>query len=308
MLAGLRVMDASHLIANIVHPIGMAFSILVLVIIMLLGIVDYRLINRMTLRLIASIVIANLITHAAEYFPYRISYDLDSDLCRGLAAFRMFSRTFYCFTNLAISFHLYKRVVLLEESKWKSELTTWVIIFLAITPFMLLYYFIGAFNDTVNRGSCVPGCSNPVFDKVFHFVVSILNIVTMLVAIYVTFAGFRSLNHWTTYYATYQVDEEAEKQRFQHDKTKMAQRSFLYPLSTIIVLLVESVFYFVYGCGLMINELVAPMIATSGLAGTITAIVFFLDPALWHSSNIAIRKLRNLSKGKFYNRIVKYTY
>lgn len=286
--------DGRHLISRIVYPIGMTMSCIILLIICILALIDRKLVNRMTLRLIGAIAITNFIEHWAEYFPYRQLYILGSTKCEVIVGFRMFARTFYCFTQLAISYHLFRRVVQLKESSWKYELITWGVITAATIPFVVLYYFIGVFGDTELKGKCIPG--NPVNEannRLFSIIASLLNFTTIVVCIFVTIIGHRSLNQWIDHYAQTNLDSDFDQEKFKNEKTKLAQRSFLYPLTTCIVLPIETIYYFLIGCGLEIDELVSPMIVTSGLSGTLTAIIFFVDPALWHSASLAKERVKS---------------
>jgi membrane-bound ClpP family serine protease len=81
----------------------------------------------------------------------------------------------------------------------------------------------------------------------------------------------------------------------------MAQRSFLYPLSTCITLPFEAIFLILYGCGLFVFELGIPKAITLGLSGLLTGIAFVIDPATHQAFKSAYYQVTNKNQCKKFN-------
>jgi hypothetical protein len=117
-------MNLPALVGAIIHPIGIFCSILVLFSIISIATVNRDLANRITVRLIAAIAFGDLISHTAElYASFGGGLNLRSPLCHTVNGIRLFGRTFYAFTNIAICFHLYRSLVLLKNQLGKSKYT-----------------------------------------------------------------------------------------------------------------------------------------------------------------------------------------
>jgi hypothetical protein len=123
-------MDVIFTLNTVLHPIGMACASLVITSIIGLGIINKKLANRITVCLIATIAFTDLLAHIGEYVSITNANLIEgSAACTVLNGFRLFARAFYCFTNIAICFHLYRGLVLLKKSTWKFEVIAYIVTF-----------------------------------------------------------------------------------------------------------------------------------------------------------------------------------
>ncbi|KXN72648.1 hypothetical protein CONCODRAFT_4510 [Conidiobolus coronatus NRRL 28638] len=210
-------------------PIGMEGAIFVLSSIFILWLIDSKLVNRLTIRLIAAISFADLLNHIGLYVSITQAKGMWDNLCYTLAGFQTFTRTFYNLTYLAICFHLYRSLVLLKKSSIKFELTIWIGIWVVIIPLMTIYYFLGAFTGSLQKGGCNPGSRDPLYNKIFSAITGTFCLLTMITCLVTTVIGHRSLTKWINSYANSNLREDSDQDNFKKQRLKMAERSFLYP-------------------------------------------------------------------------------
>jgi hypothetical protein len=276
-----------------IHPIGMTCAILVLVSIIGLTLINKNLANRMTVRLIAAIAFADLLTHVGEFYSAsNIGLPNGTPLCTAVSVFRSFSRTFYCFTNLAICFHLYRSLVLMKKSTWKVEIYTWTVTVIMVVVFTLIYYALGVFSGKARR-SCNPGADSKTMNTIYFLVVGILDLITIAVGIFTTIMGHRNLNKWIDVYSNTISERGEHIDKLTQDRRKMASRSFLYPLSTCITLIFEALLLILNAFGIMILEISIPKTITVGLSGFLTALAFSIDPATHIAFKSAYYQIKN---------------
>jgi hypothetical protein len=282
------------------HPIGLVCSILVLLSIITLAIINKQLANRMTVRLIAAIAFADLLTHTGEiYSAVNIGLPRGTPLCTAVSIFRSFSRTFYCFTNMAICFHLYRGLVLLKKSTLRYEIYTWIVTLAMVILFTCVYYSLGVFTGKLGRPACNPGADSKTMNRIYFLFVGFIDLITILVGIFTTIVGRRSLNKWINSYADNRTRRLDDQNKFKRDRRKMATRSFLYPLATCITLPFEALLLILNSFGIMVLQISIPKTITVGLSGLLTGLAFALDPAAhkaFYSAYTQIREKRKESK------------
>jgi hypothetical protein len=286
-------------LGTVVLPIGMAGAIFVLSSIFILWIIDSKLVNRLTIRLIAAISFADLLNHIGLYVSITQANGMWNNLCYTLAGFQMFTRTFYNLTNLAICFHLYRSLVLLEKSSLKLELMIWLGIWVTVIPLMIIYYFLGAFTGSLQKGGCNPGSRDPLYNKVFSAIAGTFCLLTIIACLVTTVVGHRSLTKWINSYANSNLKQDSDQEKFKKQRRKMAERSFLYPLATLITLPAETIFNYLNVLGRREPKVIIAMTLTGGLSGLLTAGAFLIDPAAWSAFQAAKLKSATWICGKW---------
>ncbi|KXN74342.1 hypothetical protein CONCODRAFT_2547 [Conidiobolus coronatus NRRL 28638] len=283
----------------IIHPIGMACSILVIASIVTILCINKKISNRMTIRLVAAIAIGDLMIHAGEYYSATHGdVERASPLCIRVNAFRLFSRNFYCFTNLTICFHLYRSYVKLKQPNWKYEIFTWTIMLALTIIFTLIYYFMGAFTGLKHPTGCKPGAESHTMDAIFTLIKALLEVFTIVTCVTTSIIGHRSLNNWIEAYASARENESEDREQFVKEGKKMAERSFLYPLSTTLTLPFEAIFLILIVCGKFVPQLTIPMAISSGITGVLTFIAFSIDPYIHSAFKEAYHNIRGTNKPK----------
>jgi hypothetical protein len=281
------------------QPIGLLCALLVLISIAGLAVVDKRLTNRMTVRLIAAIAFADILSHIGEiYAAANGRLPLASSLCSFVNGFRVFSRNFYCFTNIAICFHLYRSLVLLKKSTWRFELYTYIATIFMVTIFTLIYWSFGAFSGVKNKVGCNPGSDDYTLNKVYLLTAGFINVITFSLGIFTTVASHRNLNKYINVYSVTLTEQGENHDLITRERRKMAVRSFLYPLATCVTLPFEAIFIILYGFGLFVFQLGYPTAATLGLSGLLTGIAFAVDPATHSAFRSAYYQLKNRKHSK----------
>jgi hypothetical protein len=281
------------LIGVILHPIGIISCLLVLLSIIGFALIDRKLANRMTVRLIAAIALADLLSHSAElYSAWNGELDLRSNLCHAVIGFRLFGRTFYAFTNLAICFHLYRSLVQIKKSTWKFECITWIVIAVMTAVFTLIYYGLGAFSGVKRKVGCNPGADDKTLNSVFYAIAGLVDLATIVSCVFITITGHRNLNKWINVYSSTLTDGVNDQEQLIKNRRKMAVRSFLYPLSTCITLPFECIFLILNAANVYVPALTICMAITIGISGLLTGIAFIVDPATKLSFKSGYRKLK----------------
>ncbi|KXN73727.1 hypothetical protein CONCODRAFT_3287 [Conidiobolus coronatus NRRL 28638] len=281
-------------IGIVLHPIGIFCSLLVLISIIFLAVVNRELANRITVRLIAAIALADLISHTAElYAAWKRSLALDSRLCHVVNGIRLFGRTFYGFTNIAICFHLYRSLVLLKRSTLKAEMYTWITTLVMVIIFTVIYGLMGAYTAMKNKNGCNPGADDNILNAVFYLIAGFVDLITIIACIFTTIVGHQSLNKWINNYAEARSNQLIDQAKFIKDRKKMAERAFLYPLSACITLPPEAAFHFFNAFGISVLELGITMSVTVGLSGLLTCLAFSFDPAGHKSFKLAYSQIKD---------------
>jgi hypothetical protein len=299
-------MNINSLLNVILQPVGLVSSTLVLLSIIILAIINKQLANRMTVRLIAAIALADMLSHIAEiYASSTNNLPLGTTECAINCAFRSFSRNFYCFTNMAICFHLYRSLVLMKKSTWKFEACTYIITVAMTFIFTIIYWSFGAFTGVKKKVGCNPGSDDKTLNTVYLLMAGFVDLLTIVVGVYTTIAGHRNLNKWINVYSATITEHGEHQDELLKYRKKMAQRSFLYPLSTCITLPFEAIFLILFGCGLFVFELGIPKAITLGLSGLLTGIAFVIDPATHQAIKSVYHKYMN-KNGDTKNHYDKY--
>ncbi|KXN74334.1 hypothetical protein CONCODRAFT_2538 [Conidiobolus coronatus NRRL 28638] len=287
-------MNINSLLNLVFQPIGLISSILVLLSIIGLALINKKLANRMTVRLIAAIAFADILAHIGEiYASSTNNLPLGSIACAVNSGFRVFSRTFYCFTNIAICIHLYRSLVLMKKSTWKFEIYTYIVTIVIVFIFTIIYWSFGAFSGVLKKVGCNPGSDNKTLNAVFLLMMGFVDLLTIVVGIYTSVTGHRNLNKWINVYSATITERGENHEELLKYRKKMAQRSFLYPLSTCITLPFEAIFLILYGCGFFVFELGIPKAITLGLSGLLTGIAFVIDPATHQAFKSAYCQVMN---------------
>ncbi|KXN74338.1 hypothetical protein CONCODRAFT_2542 [Conidiobolus coronatus NRRL 28638] len=275
------------------QPIGMAGAILVLLSILTLAFINSQLANRMTVRLIAAIAFADLFTHAGEYYAAsNVDLALGTPSCTAVSVFRSFSRTFYCFTNFAICYHLYRSLVQLKKSTWKFEVYVWIATIAMTLIFIGIYAGLGVFSGTTRRSGCNPSSDSKVLNTVYFILTGLIDLTVVAVGVFTTIKGRQNLNKWINAYSATLTESGDHQEQLIKDRRKMASRSFLYPLSTCITLPLEGFFLILNGFGIYALGLAIPKVITVGLSGFFTALAFAIDPATHQSFKSAYYQIK----------------
>ncbi|KXN73716.1 hypothetical protein CONCODRAFT_3276 [Conidiobolus coronatus NRRL 28638] len=282
-----------------INPIGMACATAVLLSIIVLAAINKHLANRMTVRLIAIIAFTDLLSHAGEFIAVTNGgLVIGSTSCSVVNGFRLFARTFYCFTNIAICLHLYRAIVLLKKPTWKFEVCCLVLTLGMVLVVFIIYWSLGALRGQVGK-NCNPGVDSKTYHMAFLMIQAFINLITTLICIVSTVICRYYLANWINKYSSNHSDpgQSQDQDEFKKARKKMATRSFLYPLSTCITLPFEAIFLIFNACGIMVIELAALMATTTGLAGVLTAVAFSLDPAAHKAFASAYSQLFIQKKG-----------
>lgn len=281
-------------IGIVLHPIGIICAVLVLLSIIFLTVVNKELANRITVRLIAAIAFADILSHSVElYSSWERTIELNSPTCHVVNGLRLFGRTFYGFTNIAICFHLYRSLVLLKKSTWRTEMYTWIGTLFMVIIFTIIYGLLGAYTGLLRKNGCNPGADDKILNGVFYFMAGTVDLAAILSGIFTTFVGHRSLKKWIDTYADARSNQEMDQAQFKKDRKKMAERSFLYPLSACITLPAEAIFLYLNAFNIYIFELSIVMAVTVGISGFLTFLAFSVDPAAHKSFTSAYRQIRD---------------
>jgi hypothetical protein len=248
----------------------------------------------MTVRLIAAIAFTDLLAHVGEFYSVsNAKLPLGATACEVVIGFRLFARTFYCFTNIAICFHLYRGLVLLKKSTWRFEVLTWVVTIAMVSIFTGIYAGLGAFTGVKNKKGCNPGADDKTLNTIFYWIIGLVNVFTIAIGIFTTIVGHRSLNAWINKYADSRSYKGEDPTKFKKDRRKMAVRSFLYPLSTCITLPFEGLFFILNAFNIYIFEITIPNVLGTGLSGVLTALAFSIDPSTHKAFAAAYAQVRH---------------
>jgi hypothetical protein len=281
-------------IGIVLHPIGIICAVLVLLSIIFLAVVNKELANRITVRLIAAIAFADVLSHSVElYSSWERTLELTSPTCHVVNGLRLFGRTFYGFTNIAICFHLYRSLVQLKKSAWRAEMYTWIATLIMVIIFTVIYGLLGAYTGVNNKNGCNPGADNSILNTIFYLIAGSVDLITIIACIFTTIVGHQSLNKWINNYAEAHSNQLTDQAKFIKDRKKMAERAFLYPLSACITLPPESAFHFFNAFGISVLELGIAMSVTVGFSGLLTCLAFSVDPAAHNSFKSAYFQIKN---------------
>jgi hypothetical protein len=282
------------LVSTVFAYIGLACSCILILSLIIFAIVDLKSVNRVTIRLVIGIAIADFLNHISSILGLGTKKYLGTPYCESLAAVITLDRHLYAFTNIAISYHLYRAIVKLKKPCFKAELALWSVILVIIALFMTFYHFLGVFNGTQNKKSCNPGSNNPTITKTVFGLIGFFNFLAIASGVYATIACHNSLDHWIETYSGKKFKDPREQAQFKAVKLKATKRSFLYPLSAIITLSSEVVlcFWMVIGNPPLIMFTINSNMM--GFKGILTLIAFCMDQAVWSTAKVTYKKISEI--------------
>ncbi|KXN71947.1 hypothetical protein CONCODRAFT_5272 [Conidiobolus coronatus NRRL 28638] len=163
---------------------------------------------------------------------------------------------------------------------------------------MVIFHFIGAFSGTIGKRACNAGADDPTVTKVLYAITAILNFVTIVSGIFVTIVGHKNLGLWIESFSNKEFLDPKDQEEFKAKKHKETQRSFLYPLSTLLTLSTEVVL-----CIWMIFSMPPPAIyivnsIMLGFKGILTLFTFLIDPTAQQALKHTYKKLRGTHTGE----------
>jgi hypothetical protein len=286
-------------IPNIIQYIGLGCSSAVIIILAILALVDITYVNRVTVRLVAGIAIADFIGHISVILILDSKEYIGTSYCRGLAAMTTVARIMYALTNVAICYHLYRAIVYLKKSSFKYELMIWSLLMAATGIIVVVFHFLGVFKENKDKLLCTPGSDVFAIQMVENAVAGLLNIIAVFAGIYTTYIGHRYISQWINKYSNKQMPGGNNQPSFKAKKRKTVQRSFLYPLSTVITLSSELVtcIWSLFGNPTQIIKTFNRY--TTGFKGILTFIAFIVDPAVCDSLRSAYRKITLYMSGNY---------
>ncbi|KXN73734.1 hypothetical protein CONCODRAFT_3294 [Conidiobolus coronatus NRRL 28638] len=254
--------------AYALHPYGIGASVIVLVSIIILTLINKKFTDKMAIRLIFSISLANLVSHLSEYFSVlNGGLALGSTKCATVNGLRLFSRTFYAFTYISASLHLFRSFAQSKKSNLKSEITIWTGTVILSGVFTAIYWALGAFSGKLNKVGCNPGADNFTTNLIFYLTVGSVDLLAIISGIY-------------TFYARSKFNRRVTQISFNVDPSETVVGSFYYPLTTAITLPFEAGFLFFQAFGIFAWALTIPMAVTMALSGVFTAILFVSDTSV----------------------------
>jgi hypothetical protein len=171
----------------------------------------------------------------------------------------------------------------MKKSTWRFEIYTYTVTIVIVFILTAIYWSFGAYSGVLKKVGCNPGSDNKTLNSIFLLIMGFVDLLTIIVGIYTSVAGHRNLNKWINVYSATVTERGDNHEELLKYRKKMAQRSFLYPLSTCVTLPFEAIFLILYGCGLFVFELGIPKAITLGLSGLLTGIAFVIDPATHHA-------------------------
>ncbi|KXN73705.1 hypothetical protein CONCODRAFT_3261 [Conidiobolus coronatus NRRL 28638] len=287
-------MNINDLVNLVIQPIGLACAILVLFSIIGLGIINKRIASSLTVRLIAALAVADILAHIGEIYASANEWlEPGSQLCAVVNGFRVFSRTFYNFINIAICFHLYRSLVLLKKSTLRIELYTWIVTVVMVIIFTFMYWSFGAFIGKENKFVCIPGADSETMNKTFRLMMGITDLITCLVGLFTTIASHRNLNKYINVFSATLTGQGDDQALLVMERRKMAVRSFLYPLSACITLPIQAIFLIFAAFGTFLIQLTIAKNVTLGLSGLLTGIAFAIDPSTHSAFRSAYYRINN---------------
>jgi hypothetical protein len=264
-----------------------------------MAIVDLKSVSRVTIRLVAGIAIADVLTHTSAILAIGSFKYLGSTYCATLAAITTLDRHLYSFTNIAISYHLYRFVVQLKKPSFKAELIVWIAIVVAVAIIMVTYHFLGVFTGETNKKACNPGADNLTITKAVFGLIGLFNFLAIISGIVATVLGHKNLGIWIETFSNKEIIDPKDQEEFKAAKRKETQRSFLYPLSAVLTLSTEVILCFWMVVGnppytiFFINSIMM------GFKGILTLFAFLIDPAVQLALKYTFNKLRNKKDNRF---------
>ncbi|KXN66450.1 hypothetical protein CONCODRAFT_11705 [Conidiobolus coronatus NRRL 28638] len=281
------------LVSTIFAYIGLACSSILILTWLTMAIVDLKSVSRVTIRLVAGIAIADFLNHISSILGLGTKKYLGTPYCESLAAVITLDHHLYAFTNIAISYHLYRVIVKLKKPSFKSELAVWIILLVVISAFMITYHFIGVFSGTENKKSCNPGANNPAITKTVFGLFGLFNLLAIFSGLFVTVKAHKNLGLWIESFSNKEFLDPKDQEEFKAVKRKETQRSFLYPLSAVITLSSEVIL-----CAWMVvgnPPLIMFTINSNmmGFKGILTLFAFLIDPMVQAALKHTYSKLMN---------------
>jgi hypothetical protein len=290
--------DLDVKIGRVLHSIGISFISIVILTLFTLSIISFKLVNRLSIRLIFILSLADFVVHLSELLALGTGYLIGTSRCHVISALRYFGRLFYCSTNILISIHLYRSIIQLKTSSLKLEMYSWLFMLFILSVIMVIMGFLGVYSG-VKKIECRPGSDNFLYFQIEEGLIGVISIVALLTCFIIYLISRKQFNKSITQYADLYITDYVERDKFLVKRNRMLVRSFLYPLATLITLPAPIALSVMDLTGYYRFPIFEILAVSQGLSGILTFIVFSLDPAVWNSLELAKYKVMKKSKGKF---------
>jgi hypothetical protein len=278
-------------VTDVLHPIGITLASLVLLITLIITVYDRSLINRVTLRLIIIVAIADIFTHTKDYLIK--NYRTNDGLCVFYSAFTYFSTYLYCFTNIAVSYNFQRTFIQNKASTWKFEMLTWLVVLIVSLGITIIFWLLGTFGFDPIQKKCVGITTNWVFLLRGHFQ-WILCSFTVLYCLGVILKIHFGLKTYVDNYLNAKTFSPSYESKHKEQMKKLIQRGLLYPLSPIITLTPMIAYMIRYLLKNDSTDTIQWLLGIGfGLSGVLTFIAFCIDLTLQKALKTIYYKLIN---------------
>lgn len=287
--------DLYVLLGKLMHSIGLLSASLVILTLIAFSIVDASLLNKLTIRIMIPLAFADFIVSLSELLGLGSGNLLGTWNCQAISGLRYFGRLLYSFTNIGMCFNLYRCIIKLKQPKLKLEIINWLITLTIITIAMAVFGSLGSFSDIEGKKSCRPGTSNRIVFQIEEGIVGGLAMITVITCLTVYFTSRSQFNKSITLWAKFNIRSNSEKERFIKKRRKMLERSFLYPLATVVTLPATIALSIMDITGVYYDGIYIALSLTQSLSGISTLFAFLLDPNVIEGLRTIYHSFRNSS-------------
>ncbi|KXN66313.1 hypothetical protein CONCODRAFT_11866 [Conidiobolus coronatus NRRL 28638] len=161
---------------------------------------------------------------------------------------------------------------------------------------MTVMKFLGVYSG-VEKIECRPSSDNTLYFQIEEGLIGLLSIGTLLTCFVTYVVSKRQFILSITEYAESYIVDEIERDKFLVKRGRMLERSFLYPLGTLITLPAPIALSVMDLIGSYTYPIYVALAISQGLSGILTFIVFSLDPTVWNSLKLAKYQVTKKSKG-----------
>ncbi|KAI9290664.1 hypothetical protein K502DRAFT_369043 [Neoconidiobolus thromboides FSU 785] len=268
-------------------------SVVVLTMIVI-SIIDYKLVDRVTLRLQTAISSYDIWLHCIPFWSRQFNYE-GSPLCTFIGYQGVAFPLFYCFLNVAIGINLQLVFIHGVKTTKKIEAAYWIgsillTLIITIPPLAMGLFGYNKFNR------CYIAMEDEKYTRMLHFYTNVLVMIfcmiyLLIIVILVGFRLYRGVNLMSE--QREMMDDNRPKKSIKNIKL-FASRIVLYPIIMIFShsgLVLTKAIYDLTGFASL--EADAFGYITIGLLGSLNCTAFFLDPTVHHALKV------------IYNRIIK---
>jgi hypothetical protein len=277
-------------VINLINLLGMVSAVTVLVSLFGLRVYFPKLTDRVSLRFLIAIGIADVVIHLLNFMLPQAQED--NDWCKSLSSLIIFFDNLYCLASIGIAFNL-QLIVLhhIEPNKW-VEVYYWIAL-IGISAFSTAPFIatqsVGYDKDT--ESCLLKDADSPYSVALVWCLIGSLKVLSLIYCPIICIVIWLKIDRSPDQLDKINDDISKMTVEAKNRIRKLIKRSLLYPIAPLLTQLGPLVYFIAKHAGWLDNKLSLWKGLSIGISGLVTLISLFMDPAFQKAIGIIYTKI-----------------